>query len=275
MSSTPLLRGRIARLALFLPLLALIALALTGCGTDTPQNTFAPEGPVAKDQRDIFLYAMWPAIAIMILVEVGLVVLLLRFRRRRDDEVPKQTHGNTPLEIGWTVIPAILLAILAIPMLIILFDIGREPKDDAFVVNVTGAQWLWLFEYPDVLDENGDPVTTTGEFHFPAGQEVAIHLRAQDVIHSFAIPRLAGTRDAIPSADLDDEPGLDHVETMWIRADEPGTYSGQCREFCGLGHADMKIVAHADSPDDFEAWMAEVSVSSNPEGQGDEVRAER
>jgi cytochrome c oxidase subunit 2 len=268
-------RARIARLALLLPLLALIALGLTGCGTDTPQNTFAPEGPVAHDQREIFLYAMWPAIVIMILVEVGLVVLLLRFRRRRDDEVPKQVHGNTPLEIGWTVVPALLLAILAVPMLAILFDLGREPKDDAFVVNVTGVQWLWLFEYPSVLDEDGNPVTTTGEIHFPAEQEIALHITAQDVIHSFAIPRLAGTRDAIPSADLDDTAGLDHVETMWIRADKPGTYAGQCREFCGLGHADMKIVAHAHSPEDFEAWMAEVSVSRDPDSAGDEVRAEQ
>jgi cytochrome c oxidase subunit 2 len=270
-----MLRGRIARVIALLPLLALIVLALSGCGTDTPQNTFAPEGPVADDQRRIFLYSMWPAIVIMIFVEVGLVVMLLRFRRRRDDEVPKQTHGNTPLEIGWTVVPAILLAVLAIPMLAILFDLGREPADDAFPINVTGAQWLWIFEYPEVLDENGEPVTTTGEFHFPAGREIAIHLRAQDVIHSFAIPRLAGTRDAIPSADLDESPGLDHVETMWIKADEPGTFAGQCREFCGLGHAEMKIVAHADSEEDFQAWVDEVSVSRDPDGAGDEVRAER
>jgi cytochrome c oxidase subunit 2 len=271
---TPLLCGRISRLVILLPLLALIAILLSGCGTDTPQNTFAPEGPVAGDQRKIFLYAMWPAIAIMVLVELGLVVILLRFRRRRDDELPKQTHGNTPLEIGWTIAPAVLLAVLGIPMLIVLFDLGRKPREDAFVVNVTGHQWLWQFEYPSILDENGDPVTTQGEFHFPADQEIAINLRASDVIHSFAIPRLAGTRDAIPSADLDDEPGLDHVETMWIRADEPGTYAGQCREFCGLGHADMKIVAHADSEEDFEAWKAEVSVSRDADGD-DEAVAER
>jgi cytochrome c oxidase subunit 2 len=268
-----MLRARAPRSLAVLPLLVFIALALAGCGTDTPQNTFAPEGPVAHDQREIFLYSMWPAIVIMIFVEVGIVVLLLRFRRRRNDEVPKQTHGNTPLEIGWTVVPALLLAVLAVPMLAILFDIGRKPRADAFPINVTGAQWLWIFEYPELLDENGEPVTTTGEFHFPAGREIAINLTAQDVIHSFAIPRLAGTRDAIPSGDLDDEPGLDHVETMWIRADEPGTYAGQCREFCGLGHAEMKIVAHADSPEDFEAWVDEVSVSRDPVDDENEVRA--
>jgi cytochrome c oxidase subunit 2 len=270
----------------FLPLLLFIALALTGCfDTDTPQNTFAPEGPVARDQREIFLWSMWPALVILILVEVALVVILLRFRRRRDDEVPKQTHGNTPLEIGWTILPALLLAALGIPMLIILFDIGREPKDDAFVVNVTGVQWLWLFEYPDVLDENGEPVTTSGELFLPTDKEIAINLVSEDVIHSFAIPRIAGTRDAIPSADLDGDGVLDHVERMWIRVDEPRSYydepqgetfyQGQCREFCGLGHANMKFKVYALDDGDFQRWAEEAAVSSNPEGEGDEVRAER
>ena len=265
-------QSRVARIAVIAALL-LLALLLTGCGADTPQNTFAPEGPVARDQRDIFYLAMWPAVAVMILVEVGLVVMILRFRRKSGDPVPKQTHGNTPLELAWTIAPAILLAVLAVPMMIVLFEIGREPRDDAFQVNVKGVQWQWLFEYPDLLDQDGKPITTIGEFHFPAGKEIAINLTAEDVIHSFAIPRIAGTRDAIPSADLDGNPGLDHVETMWIRSDEPGTFAGQCREFCGLGHAEMKIVAHADSEDDFKAWMAE-AIASSDQGGGGQVQAQ-
>jgi len=259
---------RVAAVALLL----LLALLLAGCDADTPQNTFAPEGPVARDQRDIFYWAMWPAIVIMIGVEAGLVVMLLRFRRKTGDAIPKQTHGNTPLELAWTIAPAILLAVLAVPMMIVLFDIGREPKDDAFVVNVEGQRFSWVFRYPSIKDSKGQPLQTVGEFHFPAGREIAINLTAIDVIHSFAIPRIAGTRDAIPSADLDGKPGLDHVETMWIRADEPGTFAGQCREFCGLGHAGMKIVAHADSEADFAAWTAEATASRDATG-ADQVRA--
>src|SRR5436309_11037888 len=225
-------------------LLGLIALLFSACGTDTPQNTFATKGDVAHDQRTIFLLAMWPAIGVMIFVEVGIVLILLRFRRRRADEVPKQVHGNTRLEVLWTIVPAIALVILAVPMMSILFDVGRSPKADAFTINVTGLQWQWLFEYPDVKDANGKPITLAGDpgtapsghanaplVHLPAGREIKVVLKAQDVIHSFAIPRIAGTRDAIPG----------HEEVFWIEIDEPGTLHGQCREFCGFGHAGMTM----------------------------------
>jgi cytochrome c oxidase subunit 2 len=260
-----------ARIAVIAALL-LLALLLTGCDAETPQNTFDPVGPVARDQRDIFYYAMWPAIAVMILVEVGLVVLVLRFRRRDGDAIPKQTHGNTPLELAWTIAPAILLAVLAVPMMIVLFRIGREPADNAFVVNVEGQRFSWFFEYPDIQGPDGKPLkgTKPGEVHFPVGEEIAINLTAIDVIHSFAIPRIAGTRDAIPSEDLDGDGRRDHVETFWIRVDEPGTFAGQCRELCGTGHAEMLITAYAQSREDFDAWAEEELASAYP-GSGDRV----
>jgi cytochrome c oxidase subunit 2 len=251
----------------------LLALLLTGCDAETPQNTFDPVGPVARDQRDIFYLAMWPAIGVMILVEVGLVVMLLRFRRKSGDAIPKQTHGNTPLELAWTIAPALLLAILAVPMMDVLFEIGRAPEKDAFVVNVEGQRFSWFFEYPDITGPDGEPLkgTKAGEVHFPVGKEIAINLTAVDVIHSFAIPRIAGTRDAIPSEDLDGDGRRDHVETFWIRVDEPGTYAGQCRELCGTGHAGMLITAYAHSDEDFEAWKAEELASAYP-GSGDQLQ---
>ena len=118
------------------------------------------DGEVASKQRDCFLMAMWPAVVIMIGVLGAVVVIMLRFRRRSDDEMPVQTHGNTPLELGWTIAPAILLAILAVPMMILLFDIGREPDNDAFVVNVEGQRFSWVFEYPEIKDDKGKPVVT-------------------------------------------------------------------------------------------------------------------
>jgi cytochrome c oxidase subunit 2 len=262
-------------------------LLFTGCDvfdTDTPQNTFNPDGEVASQQRDIFLMSMWPALVIMIGVLGAVVVIMLRFRRRSDDEMPVQTHGNTPLELGWTIAPAILLAVLAIPMMIVLFDIGREPADDAFVVNVRGERFTWFFEYPSVLDENGDPVETHGEMFVPVGREVAINLTSIDVIHSFAIPRIAGTRDAIPSIDADGDGVRDHVETMWIKVDEPRSYyaddahsvyyQGQCRELCGAEHANMKITLYAMDEADFDKWKLEKrqSASSDP-SPDDQVRS--
>lgn len=241
-------RPQAGRLIGALLLLALVALMLSGCETETPQNTFAAKGEVAREQRDLFYLAMWPAIAIMILVEGALVVVLFRFRRRHKDELPKQVHGNTRLELAWTIAPAVLLLGLTVPMLSTLFDLGREPAADAFVVNVTGRQWAWFFEYPDIKGANGKPIQSTpGEVHFPAGKEIRFNIQAVDVIHSFWIPRLAGKLDAIP--------GEHH--RMWIKADEPGSYTGQCAEFCGVGHADMKITAVVQSQDDFDAWAKE------------------
>lgn len=237
----------LSRLAAALLLLALLALLMSGCGVDTPQNTFAPQGEVARDQRNLYYYAMWPAIAIMIFVELGLVAILLRFRRRRDDEVPTQIHGNTRLELAWTIAPAAILLVLAVPMMSLLFKLGREPNPDAFVVNVTGVQWQWLFEYPQLQGEDGKPLTTIKDVYFPAGQEIRFNVTGRDVIHSFWIPRLGGKLDAIPG----------RQNRFWLRSDEPGSFSGQCAEFCGLNHADMKLVAHALSQEDFSAWLEE------------------
>jgi len=247
MKLTGMNRATIARLTAALLLLGLLALLMSGCGVDTPQNTFAPKGEVARDQRDLFFYAMWPAIAIMIFVELGLVIILLRFRRRRPDEVPAQVHGNTRLELAWTIAPAALLLVLAVPMMSLLFKLGREPHEDAFVVDVIGHQWLWEFQYPELKKGDGTPVSTLSDVYFPAGREVRFNVTSTDVIHSFWIPRLGGKLDAIPG----------RHNRFWLKADEPGSFSGQCAEFCGKDHAIMKLVAHSLSPEDFDAWVKE------------------
>jgi len=230
-------------------LLLLLAVLVTGCETDTPQNTFAADGEVARDQRDLFYLAMWPAIFIMLFVELGLVVILLRFRRRRADEVPAQIHGNTRLELAWTIAPALLLLVLAVPMMSLLFKLGDDPGEDAFVVNVTGIRFVWKFDYPDVKGPDGQPLSSApgDPLVFPAARKIRFNVTSLDVIHSFWIPRLGGKLDAVPQRD----------NRFWLKADEPGTWSGQCAEFCGLDHANMKLVAEALSEEDFDAWVEE------------------
>lgn len=232
-----------------LALLVMLALFAFGCGADLPQNTFDPKGEVAEKQKDVFLLAMWPALVIMIAVLAGTVLIILRFRRRSEDYIPKQTHGNTTLELAWTLAPALLLLGLGIPMVSVLWDIGRDPSDDAFVVNVEGQRFLWRFEYPELIDENGNPAQTFGEVTVPAGREVALHLTSIDVIHSFWVPKLAGKLDAIPG----------RTNTMWLKANEPGSFSGQCAEFCGLEHANMRLTMIALGEEDFDAWAAEIT----------------
>ncbi len=241
-------------LARFLPLfvlLALLAMVLSGCDVDTPQNTLNPEGDVAKKQRDMFYLAMWPALGIMILVEGAIVAFLIRFRRRKGDGVPKQTHGNTPLEIGWTILPAIfIVAVVGIPMLPVLFDIGRAPKDTAYPIIVEGQQFTWVFNYPEIIKKaDGKALSTFDEIHIPTKKEIGLTITSIDVIHSFGIPRIAGTRDAVPGQE----------ELMWIKVDKPGTYHGQCRELCGIDHAGMLITLIAHDQEDFDKWAKEAA----------------
>ena len=228
-------------------LLISLLILLVGCATDTPQNTFAPGGDVAAKQRDIFYLALWPAIAILVIVEGLLIYALIRFRQKPGQGLPKQVHGNTRLEIAWTIAPALLLLGLAVPMTILIVDLAREPSADALQVRVIGHQWIWEFQYPEYTDAEGNPLTMFTELHIPAGREIAVTLRSADVIHSFWIPRLAGKLDAVPGRE----------NRFFFNANEPGTFSGQCAEFCGLGHADMRLVVIAQSEEEFQAWVKE------------------
>jgi len=247
------LKRRIA--LVFLLALPLLALALSACGVEAPQNTFAPAGEVAERERTIYYMAMWPAVGILVGVWVVLLVALWRFRRRPGRPPPKQVHGNTPLEIAWTLAPLLLLLGLAVPMVATIFDLGRDPKPGALPVRVIGHQWVWEFQYPTITDDAGRPLTVFGtqerpaELHVPAGREIALEITASDVIHSFWVPRLGGKLDAIPG----------RVNRMWLVVNQPGVYPGQCAEFCGLFHAQMRllVVAH-ESEEDFQRWAQEM-----------------
>jgi len=237
------------RIAPALALIAVLALFLSGCDTDTPQNTFDTKGEVAEKQAELFYISMWPALAIMFLVLGGLVVIMLRFRERDPSYVPPQTHGNTRLELAWTIAPAVLLLAVGVPMIITLWDLGREPSEDALRVDVIAQRFSWEFQYPEYTDAEGQPLSVfdQNDFHIPAGREVAFHLHSVDVIHSFWLPKLGGKLDVVP--------GEENV--LWLIADEPGSFSGQCAEYCGEFHAEMRLTVIAQPEDEFEAWVEE------------------
>jgi cytochrome c oxidase subunit 2 len=226
-------------------LILAVLLLVLGCSTGDPQNTFSPEGDVADRQRDLFNMVLWPAVAVLVLVEGLLVYIVVRFRRRKADELPPQVHGNTRLELGWTIAPAILLLAIAVPTVTAIIDLGRAPAASALQVKVTGIQWRWQFEYSDIKDSEGKPLQVFDELHIPVNQEIGAHLESLDVIHSFWVPKLAGKLDVMPG----------RSNRMWFNATKPGTYSGQCAEFCGLGHADMRLTVVAESEEDFQAWI--------------------
>jgi len=188
---------------------------------------------------------------VFVIVEAALVYAIIRFRKRPGDGVePKQVHGNTRLEIVWSIIPAIVLALVAVPTLQTLFDLTRPAEGDVLRVEVVGHQWWWEFRYPDILDAEGRPLTTANELHLPAGKTAELHMTSRDVIHSFWVPSLSGKRDAVP--------GRDTFLKITPDADVAGqVIPGQCAEYCGLSHADMRFLVFVDAEADFADWTME------------------
>ena len=172
-------------------LLAPTALALlAACTPDNVQSTFGTAGPIAEDQANLFKFIFWIAAVVFVLVEGAIIYASIRYRQRSDsDKRPHQTHGNTRLEITWTIIPAIILIAVAVPTLSQIW--GQQngvPRDRGDVVSVEaiGHQWWFEFRYPD------NEIITANELHIPVNRPVEFKLDSQDVIHSFWVPKIAG-----------------------------------------------------------------------------------
>ena len=245
------MRGRNARrwrrAALFTSLTTL-ALTAAACAANAPQDTLSPAGPVARQEDNLFRPVFWIAAAVFVLVEGGLIFLIVRFRRRSDSDAPKQIHGNKRLEILWTIIPAVLLAGIAVPTVITIFDVAAKPVGSNVVhVNVTGHQWWWEYEYTDFKTPDGTTIKTANELVIPAGRWVYLTMTSKDVIHSYWIPKLAGKQDVIPN----------RITHLKLRADTTGVYRGQCAEFCAISHANMRARAIAKTPAAFDDWVRE------------------
>ena len=233
---------------------SVFALALVACSPEHPQSTFAGDGPVARDQANLFNLIFWIAVVVFIIVE-GLIIYAVWRYRQRDDTIPKQVHGNTKLEIAWTIIPSIVIAVIAVPTIIGIWEQQRgAPTDmgDVLEVDAIGHRWWFEFRYP------AQEVVTANEMHIPVGRPVNVSLHSQDVIHSFWVPRLAGKVDMVPL----------NTNVVWFIADEPGVYDGQCAEFCGIAHAHMRfrVIAHAE--EDFQNWLAGMRTPSVPAAAG-------
>ena len=244
------------KLSLFrFPAIAVLGLLLAvGCNPNSPQSILQAYGPVAERQLGLFWLLFWAVAVVFVLVGGWLVYTVIRFRRRPGQGIPEQTHGDTKLEIAWTLIPALLLAAVAVPTVTAQFYITEPPAgQDQMRIEVRGHQWWWAVVYPD------SGVVTANEIHVPVGKAVVVDLTSEDVIHSFWIPKLAGKIDVVPG----------RTNSMWFQADEPGEYLGQCAEFCGESHAWMKFRVIAESPEDYEAWtqaqLADASQPSTPE----------
>jgi cytochrome c oxidase subunit 2 len=224
---------------------------------------------------------------------------VVRFRARSDEDSPKQTHGSAPLEITWTIIPLLLMFGVASLSIIGIAHLYRNPKGQriTFVpasagqpaglqgkvleVHVIGHRWWWEFDYPGLGtmqdqflsagEKPGTALVTAGELHVPSGVMVRLDITSNEpakspegvgpgVEHNFWVPPLAGKIYAIPG----------HITHLNLEADSPQitdghpiTYSGQCSEFCGISHANMRIKVVAQSPADFAAWVADQQLTQH------------
>ena len=217
---------------------------LAGC-VQNPNSVFHNRTDFNRDVGDLFSLLLWLGIAVFIFTELMLVYALWRFRSKPGQpRQPEQTHGNTKLEILWTVIPAVVLAVIAVPTVQTIFKTQGAARADALQIEVTGHQWWWEFHYPEY------GITTANEVYMPIGRTVNFALKTHDVIHSFWIPGLGGKRDLVNN----------RTNHIWFTPDstqaEGEAFNGFCAEYCGTSHANMRFKAFTVTPEQFASWVA-------------------
>jgi len=184
-----------------------------------------------------------------ILVTVLMVVFVVMYRERNDGRRAIYSHGNTTLEIIWTVIPAAIFIVLSFMSVNTWAKIKRNPPATDFEIKVTAKQFNWDVSYPGPDGKLGtdDDVKFDNDLHVPVNKIVRLHLGASDVIHSFFIPNLRFKQDVVPG----------RVIIGWFEATKPGKYELPCAELCGFGHSGMKGWLHVHTAEDYKKWADE------------------
>jgi cytochrome c oxidase subunit 2 len=235
--------------------------ALAGDGQPSPwQMGFQKSASPIMDQITVFHdYVTVIIIAVALFVLALMVYVILRFNEARHPHSSRTTH-NTPLEIAWTIVPVLILVAIAIPSFRLLFAQYDFPKAD-LTITATGSQWFWSYEYPDhgisfasvmVQDANlkpGQPrlLTVDREVVVPVNKNVIVQVKANDVIHDWAVPSFGIKIDAVPG----------RLQTTWFRAERTGTFYGQCSELCGRNHAFMPIAVKVVTEEEFNQWLSQ------------------
>lgn len=222
---------------------AMSAVFLAGCAQNAAQDTFQPAGPNAQIIDDLNMLVFPIAGVVGVLVIAFALYVVFKFRDR-GQAIPAQAHGKPVVEITLTIIPALILTVVGVFTFRAIFDLAKT-EDTELIINVTGQQWWWEYDYP-VQAGIDQPIITSGQLVIPVGTKVLLRETSRDVIHSYWIPALNGKKDAVPG----------RIHLLRLEADKPGIYAGQCTEFCGLSHANMRMEAVALSKEDFAKWVA-------------------
>ena len=240
--------------------------ALAGDGQPSPwQMGFQRAATPIMEQITSFHTFVTIIIVLIALFVLGLLVyVMVRFNEKSHPQSSRTTH-NTGLEIAWTVIPVLILVAIAIPSFRLLFAQYDFPKAD-LTITATGNQWYWNYEYPDegvsfdsiIVPEAdlkpGQPrlLTVDHEVVVPVNKNVIVQVKANDVIHDWAVPSFGVKLDAVPG----------RLQKTWFRAERTGWYYGQCSELCGRNHAFMPIAVHVVSEAEFADWLAKAKAAS-------------
>ncbi len=228
-----------------------------------PLNTLSPHGVKADYIQTLTYWVFGIAAVVFLLVEVAIIWMVVRFRAEDSDEEgqnePRQVHGITSLEIGWTIVPAVILAGLAVLNVNTILKM-EDASADAIEVEVIGQQWWWEFRY----DTNGDgevDIITANQLVMPADHDVNLKIQSNDVIHSFWIPTLNGKKDAVPG----------RTHPLVLQSYEPGVFEGQCTEFCGLSHGVMRMQVKSLPEAEYEDWLDIMTTNPDDPSDADQI----
>jgi cytochrome c oxidase subunit 2 len=232
-------RARLARRAV-VPVLA--TAALVACSSGEPGGATVQ----GKDTHNLWVAVLVMALIVFFAVEAAIVWVILRYGRKPgDDELPKQVHGNTVLEVVWFLIPTVIIGSLFVVSLRTLHRVDARAVNPAVTVEVDGFQWQWNFKYPN------DGFTVRGSFDkppemvVPLGEPVHVNEHSVDVIHSWYVPAFLFKRDVVPGQD----------NNFDFTPDTLGVYGGQCAEFCGLLHNKMTFSVRVVDRPTYDAWV--------------------
>ncbi|WP_066318026.1 cytochrome c oxidase subunit II [Bacillus sp. FJAT-29814] len=238
-------------------LFAILALVLSGCG-EPFLSTLQPAGEAAEIQYDLMKLSTYIMVGVILVVSIIFVIVFFRFRRK-DDRIPKQVEGSHKLEIIWTVIPILLLLLLAVPTVSATFKLADvkemdKEKSDALVIKVRSHLYWWDFEYPK------QKIVTGQDLVVPTNEKVYFDLKSLDVKHSFWIPAVGGKLDT----------NTENVNKFWLvfdeeKANEAGNlFYGKCAELCGPSHALMDFKVKAMPRAEFDAWVKDMQAVKEP-----------
>jgi cytochrome c oxidase subunit 2 len=203
---------------------------------------------------------LMPIITVIMLFVLGLILWCVFRFNKRSNPVPAKWSHNTPIEIIWTLVPVLILVVIAVFSFRLLFEYHDMPKP-YMTIKATGYQWYWGYEYPDkkipefvsnILPE--DKLAATEPLVVPVNQVVRVLVTGADVIHAFAVPSFGIITDAVPG----------RVNETWFKVEKVGTYYGQCRELCGIDHAFMPIEVKVVTQPEFDAWVASKAPKAAP-----------